>query len=330
MFSIPLMTTYNFNIDTIELLMRFLALCLTVIGIIWSGMTIAAKPSMPVEVIFNDSIEDNNFSSRGWYDNTNLVLSNDGAYAGSSHSIEYQFSQGATKPVNGSAMRRKFTPSNSVYVSYYVKYSDNWVGSEQSYHPHEFQLLTNENSDYVGPAYTNLTAYVEQNELNPRLAIQDGMNVDTSNIGVNLVGVTENRAVAGCNGDSDDYGDGSCYRVGSGNYWNGKFYDSTYTITKDEWHRIEVFFKLNTIIDNEGQKDGVMRYWLDGQLLIELSDVVFRTGRYPNMLFNQIVIAPYIGDGSPVLQTMWIDDLTVATENLNATIPNPPSFLLVD
>jgi len=26
------------------------------------------------------------------------------------------------------------------------------------------------------------------------------------------------------------------------------------------------------------------------------------------------MIAPYIGDGSPVDQTMWVDDLTVAAE----------------
>ena len=31
------------------------------------------------------------------------------------------------------------------------------------------------------------------------------------------------------------------------------------------------------------------------------------------MQFNQLVIAPYIGDGSPVTQSLWIDSLTVAT-----------------
>jgi len=31
------------------------------------------------------------------------------------------------------------------------------------------------------------------------------------------------------------------------------------------------------------------------------------------MQFNQFIIAPWIGVGSPVAQTMWVDDLTVAT-----------------
>jgi len=59
--------------------------------------------------------------------------------------------------------------------------------------------------------------------------------------------------------------------------------------------------------------DGIVRYWFDGQLVIEHTDVLLRTGAHPNMKFNQFMIAPYIGDGSPVDQTMWVDDLTVAT-----------------
>jgi hypothetical protein len=30
------------------------------------------------------------------------------------------------------------------------------------------------------------------------------------------------------------------------------------------------------------------------------------------MRFNQFLIAPYIGDGSPIDQTMWVDEMTVA------------------
>ncbi len=57
----------------------------------------------------------------------------------------------------------------------------------------------------------------------------------------------------------------------------------------------------------------MVRYWFDGQLVIEHANVLLRTGAHPNMKFNQLLIAPYIGDGSPVDQTMWVDNLTVAT-----------------
>jgi hypothetical protein len=41
--------------------------------------------------------------------------------------------------------------------------------------------------------------------------------------------------------------------------------------------------------------------------------VQFRTGARPNMRFNQMLLSPYIGNGSPVQQTMWVDDILVAT-----------------
>lgn len=308
--------------------MRILTHCLFVVSILaWPGMSSAATPSMPVEVLFNDPIEDSNFASRGWFDNTNLVLSNDGATPDSTQSIEYQFVQGATKPTNGGAIRRTFTASGSVYISYYVKYSSNWVGSQQTYHPHEFYLLTNQEGDWSGLAYTNLTTYIEQNDLQPRIAIQDGVNVDTGNIDVNLVGVTENRSVAGCNGDGDGYGDGECYLSGE-DYRNGKYWDSTSTVSVDTWHRVEAFIKLNSIQEGVGVADGVIRYWLDGQLVLEREDIMLRTAQHADMLFDKIVIAPWIGDGSPLTQTMWVDDLTVGIENPEAagTKPNPPSL----
>jgi len=40
------------------------------------------------------------------------------------------------------------------------------------------------------------------------------------------------------------------------------------------------------------------------------------------MRFNQFIIAPYIGDGSPVDQTMWVDNLTVATSRTGGGTPS--------
>ncbi len=51
----------------------------------------------------------------------------------------------------------------------------------------------------------------------------------------------------------------------------------------------------------------------DARLIIDHSDVLMRTAQHPNMKFNQFIIAPFLGDGSPVDQTFWIDDLIVAT-----------------
>jgi hypothetical protein len=71
---------------------------------------------------------------------------------------------------------------------------------------------------------------------------------------------------------------------------------------------------MNTIVDGIGQPNGVIRYWFNGTQVISRQDVVFRTGARPTLQFSQFVIAPYIGGvGSSVQQSMWVDDITVAS-----------------
>src|SRR5207245_4543107 len=68
-----------------------------------------------------------------------------------------------------------------------------------------FLILSDQDGDWDGPSNNWLTAYIEDNYQNggiPRLALQDNKAINTS-FGlppVNLVSVTENRSVAGCNG----------------------------------------------------------------------------------------------------------------------------------
>jgi len=278
----------------------------------------AAAATRPV-TLFHETFEDGDLAARGWYDSTAPLLSSTEHVANSASSVEYRFLAGATKPTAGSPLRRKFPPSDSVYLSYYVKYSANWVGSQRPYHPHEFYFLTNLNDDWSGLSFTRLTAYVEQNGGIPLLAIQDGENVDQASVGRDLTAVTENRGVAGCNGSTDGYPD-NCY-VTDGVHVNEKkwyasshlFGDTPGSFDKNNWHFVEAYFKLNTISGGKGVSDGVVQYWFDGQPTIDHRNVLLRTGANPTMQFNQIVLAPYIGDGSPVAQSMWIDNLTVGT-----------------
>ncbi|BCS54952.1 heparin lyase I family protein [Geobacter sp. SVR] len=271
--------------------------------------------------LFQENFEDGSFSARGWYDNTAPKLSSVEHAANSTKSLEFHFAKGAVTPDNAAAtMRKKFTESDSVYVSYYIKHSAGWVGSGVAYHPHQFYLLTNLEGDWSGLIPSHMTAYIEENGGNSVLAIQDSVNVNLSNVGKDLTATTENRAVAGCNGDSDGYGNGDCYASGSG-YANGKqwksgtalFSNTTGTYYKGDWHLVETYFKLNSIVNGKGVKDGILQQWYDGRLVMNYTDVVFRTAQNPNMKFNQFLIGPYIGVGSPVDQTFWIDNLVVAT-----------------
>ena len=179
-----------------------------------SGATAGAAPASAA-VLVQEGFEDASFALRGWYDNTGMATTAAQQVSGS-RALEVHFLVGGKTPTWGGAARHLFKETESVYLSYWVKYSANWVGSGRSYHPHEFLFLTNENDVYSGLSFTHLTAYVEHNYQNggiPALQLQDGANVDQSKIGVDLSSVTESRAAAGCNGNTDGYAT-SCYDQG--------------------------------------------------------------------------------------------------------------------
>jgi hypothetical protein len=284
----------------------------------------ADVPRAQTTVFFQEGFEDTAFASRGWYDAPGGMLSTAERYSGS-RSLECRFTVGATKCP--SPARHLFAASDSVYLSYYIKHTANWVGSGRNYHPHMFNFVTNLDPAYIGPAYTHLTTYVEENNGYPVLAIQDSMNIDESRIGQDLTTITEQRAVAGCNGDSDGYGRGDCYQSGAvhrnAKFWRpaSVYFDNTpgSATYKGDWHLVEAYFKLNSIVGGKGVRDGVIRYWFDGNLIVNHSDVVMRTGVHSTMRFNQFLLLPFIGDGSPADQTFWIDDVIVAPMR-----PTPP------
>ncbi len=311
-------------------LSRMVALLVFIVAVV-SCQQPSAAPAVPpppppppgATILVQETFEDQAFAARGWYDNVAMTTTTAQHIPGSTRALEVHFTLGATTPTWGGAARHLFTATESVYLSYWVKYSANWVGSGQPYHPHEFLFLTNEDDAYIGPSATHLTTYVEHSYQNggiPVLQLQDGLNIDQTRILQDLTALTESRAAAGCNGNADGYATG-CYNSGGGVFDNEKKFAAAQPSFlpdpgpgyKGDWHLVEAYFQLNSIQSGKGVPDGIVRYWFDGQLVIEHTNVLLRTGAHANMKFNQFMIAPYIGDGSPVDQTMWVDDLTVAT-----------------
>ena len=272
-------------------------------------------------VLVTEGFEDAAVAARGWYDNTSPAISTVEHSTGVG-ALQMAFAAGGTVPSNGGSVRHKFAGTDRVYLRYWVKYSANWIGSGVSYHPHEFHFVTNLDGNFVGPAATHLTTYIEHSYQGggyPRLALQDALNIDTTKINVNLTGQTELRGANGCNGNTDGYPTG-CYQLG-GEWRNEKIWTASapsFTAGpgpgyKNAWHKVEAYFQLNSIQGGVGVANGVAQYWFDGQLVIDHRNVLMRTGQYPSMQFTQFIIAPYIGVGSPVAQTMWVDDLVIAT-----------------
>jgi hypothetical protein len=293
-----------------------------------STVTVTAPPPPPPPggtILLQEDFEDQNLLSRGWYDNTSVLLNTSEHVSGSTASAQYRYLAGAQTPTTGGAQRHKFAATSSLYISYYVKYTANWVGSAQTYHPHEFYAMSNLDGDWDGPANAYMTIYLEQNYQNggkPAMYIQDNKSINTSSGSLpnNLVGTTENRSTSGCNGipESAPWSVVSCYNAPP--WYNAKgmigpvtFQPNPGTGYKNNWNFVEAYYQLNSVVGGIGQHDGVMQYWFNGNLIIDRHDVVYRTGTHPTLQFTQFLIAPYIGDGSPVDQSMFIDNLRLAT-----------------
>lgn len=285
---------------------------------------------MAQNILLFEDFESGDFDAKGWYDGFPDHRTAD-EYKNGSYSYECHFTPGATTTGAG---RHLFTPTDKIFMSYWVKYSSNYIGSGVGYHPHEWNILTAEDWIYQGPADTYLTTYVEQNAGRPILALQDSKNVDPDCILLNnntFVGCngdfdtypfTENRSVCSCNGlignlDRRDCfpSSGSTHGYYSSRAWAADsiyFRDDPGPYYKNDWHFIEAYFEMNTIDQGIGIPNGKIRYWYDGQLLISSDSILMRTGAHPDMKFNQLFFGPYIGVGSPISQTMWVDDLTLA------------------
>src|SRR5438105_3294459 len=279
-------------------------------------------------VLLQENFADGAFAARGWYDNPDMPVTTAQHMPGATAALEIHMPPGAVYAQFGSAARHAFQPTPTLYISYWVKYSANWVGSGSMDHPHEFYVLSNQDGQYAPLANDWLTAYIETNFVNgagaPRLTLQDNLAINRSmgTTPVNLIGVTENRSVGGCNGIMESNLFSECY--GSGTY-NDKQFNRGGTVAfqaqpgaagyKSNWNHVEVYEQMNSVVGGVGVPDGVLQYWFNGTLVIDRHDVVLRTGARPNLSFAQFVIGPYIGVGSPVDQYMWVDNLTIATRH---------------
>ncbi|HYF34908.1 MAG TPA: hypothetical protein VD994_06405 [Prosthecobacter sp.] len=240
-------------------------------------------------VLFREGFDDDQLIKRGWYDGTSFRIVGE-AQAGAG-CVEYEWTGPDAKVCASSAVRRGFEPTDEVYISYYIKLSKGWGWSGKNFHPHLSHFMTTENGKWHGPAASHLTLYVEPVNGKLRLAAQDIQNKDQPH------GLTQGPLRGG---------------------YNGTLFDSEKVVFSDDrWHRVEAYFKLNTLDlkSDRPNNDGVARGWIDGQLVVERTDVVLRSTDFPKMKFNQFLLAPYFGPGLlPHAQKLWIDELVVGTK----------------
>jgi predicted amidohydrolase len=241
-------------------------------------------------LLFGEGFDDDRLPTRGWYDGRTFRIDREGTRAGEG-CVAFHWKPGTTTTEGSSALRHLFEASETVYVRFFLRLSKGWGWSGRPYHPHLIQFLTTEDGKFHGPAASHLTVYVEPQAGRLRLAAQDIANRDAPH------GLTQGPLRGG---------------------YNGTFFDSKDELfVNDAWHCVEALFRLNSL-DRERDRpnaDGVVRAWFDGELVVERTDVVLRSTDFPEMKFNQLLLAPYFGPGLlPHEQTLWIDELAVGTQ----------------
>jgi hypothetical protein len=240
-------------------------------------------------VLFEEAFDDAELKRRSWYDGTSCRIAENPVRG--KGCIEYEWVLNDQHVQGSSPHRHLFEPVDAVYIRFYLRLSKDWEWSGRNYHPHLTHFLTNENSEYHGPAASHLTLYIEPVAGKLRLAATDIQNKDMPH------GLTQGPLRGG---------------------YNGMFYDSKEELfVDDKWHCIEAYFRLNSLdtLNDQPNMDGIVRGWFDGEKVIDRQDVLLRSTDFPDMMFNQFLMAPYFGPGLlNNAQQLWIDELVVGTE----------------
>lgn len=288
-------------------------------------------------IFFNENCENNNFPARGWYDivgsapTVNIVDATTHAPVGTA-ACKFHFASAATVPTEGYPGRHIFTPSETVYLNYWMKLGTSgvtWQGSGQNYHPHMIRLFTDVDGDFISPNRNSLSITLDVNVFKPDITAFDhlriyddpGATYPHNNATPSLLGTNAAHACFGGNGFpatgvSSFYNDGNNANV---TYWR----PVSNTYVNNTWHHIEAYIGMNSISGDVPQANGFIKYWVDGLLVVNETALELRTFQYATQKFNQIAILPYIGDGSPIAQDFWLDNLVVADQPLGA-----PTFYL--
>jgi hypothetical protein len=270
----------------------------SLVVVMWMGIGMAALATRcaaaepkPEGVLFSEGFEDADLARRSWYDGGRFRIV--GAAVAGQGCIEYEWTDSQSQVQGSSAVRHLFEPTDEVAVRFYLKLSTGWGWSGRNYHPHLTSFLTTENPKWHGPAASHLTLYIEPVQGKLRLAAQDIQNANMPH------GLTQGPLKGG---------------------YNGAFYDSEEVLFRDDrWHCIEAYFKLNSldVERDRPNRDGVVRGWFDDRLVVQRTDVIFRSTDFPKMKFNQFLMAPYFAPGLlPHPQKLWIDELAVGTKRL--------------
>lgn len=92
-----------------------------------------------------------------------------------------------------------------------------------------------------------------------------------------------------------------------------------------KWHHIEQYVNVNSI----NKEDGQLRVWVDGQLLLDLNDVTYRTVENGNGEIGGILVSTFHGGNDPRWAPtknsyMHMDSISASRKRISQSLLNPP------
>lgn len=270
-------------------------------------------------VIFFEGFEDDAFAERDWFDGANGAAGPGSPAAASAASFACTLPAESSMCAAGDLGRHNFAPTEAIYVSWWVRYPDGYTGAT------ELWLFTTADREYIGGSDSRLgvmlgldpdaagVTFNDHSYVDPSCAqLSNGTIIGCDGGTVEGYAFSEMRSVCGCNGVVGDLRRWQC-TGGEGSFWTTCSWDTSPDALLDgDWHFVEAFLRMNSIVDGKGLPDGSIRYWVDGELRIETDEVLMRTGAFPDLAFDQLMFRPFRRGSGSAEQMLWIDDLTVA------------------
>ncbi len=285
----------------------------------------AAMACEPGVVLIDEAFDDDDMASRGWYDAASIATSTTVTAPGSSSSFECRWLQGETNCERGTAMRREFPPTETLYAHLWARHESDFAWGPYAHSPSQINVFTTADTRFHPPTDARLLVSLSQHDERSVVRFQDNPNVDPGCVFLDdgtTVGCggdpaayafTEERSVCACNGLVGPVDGFTCRPLSVDTYESSRWWRGSAPAPRGVWHRIELFLHMNTVAGGVGVADGAIRVWLDGEMVLNLSGLLMRTGEHPTMEFAQLFIGPFLAGGAAHAQSMWIDELLVAS-----------------
>lgn len=276
---------------------------------------------------FTESFTNTSYAARGWY---GVSGAGSGIDSGMGHWTwdigDSNANEGypSNRLLDSNATPTMTVTTPTIYMSFDFKVGANWNNGDL---PHILGFMTNGETiadpinglnEWDGPSVA--TGYYSFQTVGLKAAVYfaDGERIfddvgatyPHNNATPSLLGTTGAHAAFGGNGFQTGYST-AFYSAGQ----NAHRFDSASNVfTPGVTHHVEVYFAMSSFSGGADVGDGIAKVWVDGNLVINLTGLYFRTPGYEAQQFGRVQLIPSFPTPVSAAQEMWMDNLVIANQ----------------